>query len=106
MKIYEWTPETSVDEAKQGAYWERNMLALNFAEGWYNDDKQIELDVYEPRFEGWRRVLSLESGKITFHIPDGFEVGNLPEIERNWDGHTTREKWMRIMMLKNISEKE
>lgn len=24
------------------------------------------------------------------------EVGNLPEIDRNWDGHTTEEKWVRI----------
>ena len=25
-----------------------------------------------------------------------FDVGNLPKIEPNWDGHTTREKWTRV----------
>jgi hypothetical protein len=102
VKIKVWHPEMSVEETKDLAYWERNMLALRYADGWYNDDVidyQIPGDdwyVYKPRYEGWRRVLSLDMGKITFHVPDNFDVGNLPEIERNWDGHTTEQKWARI----------
>jgi hypothetical protein len=49
-----------------------------------------------PRYPGWRRVLSLDDGSITFHIPDDFDVGSLPEIKRNWDGHTTEAKWRMI----------
>lgn len=95
-------------EAKDVAYWERNMLALRYADGWYNDDIETEVSYgivgkfTSPRYEGWRRVLSLDGGKITFHIPDDFDVGNLPEIERNWDGHTTAEKWARVASMKSI----
>lgn len=90
------------------AYWERNMLALYFAEGWYNDDLDFtpvpgDGDPYRgPRYPGWRRVLSLAHGKITFHIPDEFDIGNLLEIRCNWDGHTTAEKWQRIADMRGI----
>lgn len=112
MKIKTWHEGMSDSESKDLAYWERNMLALRYAEGWYNDDiPGVELDdgtiaILEsgmrPRFHGWRRVLSLEGGRCTFHIPDDFPVGNLPEIERNWDGHTTEEKWRRIAEMRGI----
>lgn len=88
MKIKVWHEGMSDKEAKDLAYWERNMLALRFAQGWYNDD--------DSNFPGWRRVLSLDNGRMTFHIPDEFDVGDLPEIEPNWDGHTTEEKWQRV----------
>lgn len=105
----------SVEETKDLAYWERNVLALHYAEGWYNDDEAVDppqtVKLYAPdtgefhehvidkmpRYPGWRRVLSLEGGQITFHIPDEFDVGTLPQIEPNWDGHTTEEKWRRIL---------
>ena len=76
------------------AYHERNLLALHYAEGWYIDDR--------PDFKGWSRVLSLDGGKITFHIPDWFDVGNLPEIPCNWDGHTSRQKWEYILFRRGI----
>lgn len=47
-------------------------------------------------------MLSLEDGKITFHVPDSFDIGNLPKIEPNWDGHTTEEKWRRILTEREI----
>lgn len=88
MNGYEWKEGTTAEEAKNGAYWERNMLALMFADGWYYDT--------ENNWEGWKRVLSLRDGAMCFHIPDDFEVGNLREIKPNWDGHTTRQKWDRV----------
>ena len=83
------------------------MLALRYAQGWYYDNIEIDPWVCEetgqmaqrwaPRYKGWQRVLSLENGSITFHIPDDFDVGNLPQIGiPNWDGHTTEQKWARI----------
>ena len=107
-----WREGMADKEAKDLAYWERNMLALRYAEGWYNDDvDQAEGYVnpftgesyIKPRYEGWRRVLSLEGGKITFHVPDDFDVGNLPQIERNWDGHSTEEKWKRVQRDRSIA---
>ena len=86
----------SIEQSKDLAYWERNVLALHYADGWYYDR--------ESNFSGWLRVLSLEGGKINFHIPDDFDVGNLPEILPNWDGHTTKEKWTRILSLKGIKD--
>ena len=112
MKVRAWKPDMTDKESKHLAYWERNMLALRFADGWYNDDladEEYRLDdgvvvSYVPRFAGWRRVLSLDGGKMTFHVPDDFDVGDLPMIEPNWDGHTTEEKWRRVLSLKNIKE--
>lgn len=94
MKIKTWNSEMSDKETSDLGYWERNVLALRYADGWYNDD--------DSAFKGWRRVLTLDSGKICFHIPDEFDVGNLPEVERNWDGHTTEEKWRRILVARAI----
>lgn len=115
MQIKTWNPSFTDKESKDLAYWERNVLALHFADpskgdGWYNDDVSVG-DPHQPpevvigtapRYEGWRRVISLQNGSITFHVPDDFALGNLPQIERNWDGHTTEEKWRRILVAKGI----
>lgn len=110
MKGYIWKEGTPTEEAK-GAYWERNMMALKYANrvntilkaffsamkapmpkeclcGWYYDT--------DNNWEGWKRIISLDGGEITFHIPDNFNIGALPMIEPNWDGHTTKEKWRKI----------
>ena len=94
MEIKIWNKDMSAEETKDLAYWERNVLALKYADGWYKD--------FESNFPGWLRVLSLENGSITFHIPDEFNVGDLPEIQPNWDGHTTEEKWKRILQYRGI----
>lgn len=107
MTIKVWNESFTDKESKDLAYWERNMLALAFADsskgdGWYNDDMDIGR-ARVPRFEGWRRVISLRNGSMTFHVPDEFPVGNLPQIERNWDGHTTKEKWERVQRERGIN---
>lgn len=112
MEIKTWKPGMTDAESKDIGYWERNMLALYLADGWYNDDTlqhsvepgelkgtlKIGIEqTWQPRFPGWRRVLSCFDGKACFHIPDDFDVLNLPQIARNWDGHSTEDKW-RMMM--------
>lgn len=94
MNGYEWKEGLTPEESKNGAYWERNMVALAFADGWYYDK--------ENNWDGWKRVLSCKNGTMCFHIPDDFEVGSLPEIKPNWDGHSTRQKWDRVAKEKNI----
>lgn len=109
MKILVYKEGMSDEESKNIGYWERNVLALQFALfmndiirsatenidpsyypcGWYNDT--------DNNWDGWKRVISINNGTITFHIPDDFDIGNLPQIEPNWDGHTTRDKWKLIM---------
>ena len=93
--MYEYKDGLSLEEQKNGAYWERNVLALRFAQGWYYDT--------DNNWDGWKRVLSLDHGKLSFHIPDEFDVGTLLEIKPNWDGHTTKEKWQRILTMRKVS---
>lgn len=82
-------------ESVKIAYWERNMLALYYADGWYYDN--------ENNWDGWKRVLALEGGKMNFHIPDDFDVGELEQIEPTYDGHTTIEKWKRVSDIMGIN---
>lgn len=111
MEPYVWKEGMSPEEEANGAYWERNMLALLLAT-YMNDTIRntvglaAQLPDYYPcgwyydrdnNWEGWLRVISINNGSITFHIPDSFDVGTLPEIEPNWDGHTTMEKWNNVM---------
>lgn len=96
MKIYVYDESMSIEEQKDGAYWERNMLALSFADGWYED--------LENNWDGWKRVLCCKGGAMNFHIPDDFDVGNLKKIEPKWDGHSTEEKWNRVMVEKGICD--
>lgn len=95
-----WHKDMSLEDTKNLAYWERNMLALMIAtthaghqccgkSGWY----------HHGAYEGWARVISIGDGKITFHVPDDFDMGDLPEIEPNWDGHSTQEKWKYVMSI-------
>jgi hypothetical protein len=88
MKIKIWQIGMTDKEIADLAYWERNVLALKYADGYYLDTQG---------YQGWGRVLSLEGGKITFHIPDDFDIGNLAQMANNWDGHTTEMKWRRIL---------
>ena len=93
-KIPCWKPGMTAEEERDVGYQERNLLALRFADGWYYDR--------DNNWGGWLRVLSLDGGKMCFHIPDDFPVGNLPEIQPNWDGHTTEEKWQRVLDMRGI----
>lgn len=51
LMIYEYREGMSLEEQKNGAYWERNMLALHFADGWYHDT--------DNNWEGWKRVVGV-----------------------------------------------
>lgn len=107
-----WHPNMSVTQTKDLAYWERNMLALAYANrvnqleqsdglkksnGWYEHP--------EEGFEGWRRIISLDQGTLTFHVPDDFDLGTLPKIQANWDGHSTFEKWDLVMDRCGVKKK-
>lgn len=93
-----WKEGLTAEQERDVAYQERNLLALRWAQGWYRDT--------DNNWPGWQRVLSLDNGRMTFHIPDDFPVGNLPEIDpiRGWDGHTTEEKWRRVLRERGISD--
>jgi hypothetical protein len=102
MKPYVWEEGMSLEEQKNGAYWERNMLALLLANYMNWSEKDINKTpcgwYLHGEWEGWSRVISIGNGGITFHVPDDFDLGDLPQIEPNWDGHTTEEKWNNVML--------
>lgn len=103
MEPFVWQEGISDEEAKNGAYWERNMLALFIGilsnDSVSNDPRRIDCGWYWGGIENYGRVISLFNGEMTFHVPDGFDLGRLQEIEPNWDGHTTEEKWERVMKI-------
>ena len=107
MKPYVYQEGMSYEEQAEGAYWERNMLALFLAQqsNALCEEVGAEIDCgyfYHNEWEGWSRVISLHDGDFTFHVPDNFDLGNLPKIEPNWNGHTTEEKWNKIMDICGI----
>lgn len=91
-----WKEGLTAEQERDIAYQERNLLALRWAQGWYRDT--------DNNWPGWSRVLSLDNGRMTFHIPDDFLVGNLPEINPadGWDGHSTQEKWRRVLVARGV----
>src|SRR5690606_27047025 len=100
MKPYVWKEGMSEKEMRDGAYFERNMLALLLAKRMNDFHRYMEYDTEPPcgyyihgEWEGWSRVISIDNGAITFHVPDDFDLGDLPLIDNNYDGHTTLEKW-------------
>jgi hypothetical protein len=108
MEIYVYKKGMNLEEQVNGAYWERNMLALLLAKVSNQEcmDFGCDLDCgwyVHGEWEGWSRVISIFNGKITFHVPDSFDMGDLPQIEANWNGHTTEEKWKDVMEYCGIS---
>ena len=93
-----WKPGITPEKERDIAYQERNLLALRYADGWYYDVVNLHSD--------WSRVLTLDDGKMSFHIPDDFPVGTLLKIEPNWDGHSTKEKWKQVLAIRGIDTKE
>lgn len=107
-----WHERMESREEADGAYWERNMLVLLIANQLNSSTDSIkESDVrnasgikvnsgwYYDTDNNWKnygRVISLDNGQYCFHVPDSFDLGTLVEIECNWDGHSTEEKWLAI----------
>lgn len=110
MDIYVYKEGMTEKEQKDGAYWERNMLVLFVANmlNYFTETKNNRCGWYfdtENNWDGWKRVISLCNGKYCFHIPDDFEIiGDIPQIEPNWDGHTTKEKYEN--MIKSMNQEE
>ncbi|MNM65797.1 hypothetical protein D3C81_772590 [compost metagenome] len=107
MEIKTWKEGMSAEESKDIAYWERNQLALQLAtviNGWrqaQGEELNCGYYVHEgpDAYEGWSRVISLYDGRMTFHVPDAFDLGHLPRVAPNWDSHSTEEKWKRSMSM-------
>lgn len=101
-----WNSTFSLEDSKNLAYFERNMLAVFIGlicnDSWENhpDFDLLKCGYYvHGEWEGWSRVISLFGGQYTFHVPDEFDIGRLPLINANWDGHSTEDKWTKMMEI-------
>lgn len=84
-------------------YHQRNMVALTLANafkgsGWYYDAENMD----SPS----NRVIKINhpEGQMTFHVRNDFNLGDLPQIEPDWDGHTKNEKWARMEIACGIGD--
>lgn len=119
-----WQEGMTPEDTKNLAYYERNMAVLymanysnkiwaeflEYAEA-KGDDITEELAKGAPsgwyvhegdEFKGWSRVISIGSGTFTVHVPDDFNMGTLPQINPNWNNHTTEEKWNMVKKVCGI----
>lgn len=117
MQGYIYNAKAPAKDKVKAVYWERNMLALQYAMrvnmilqaffaamrvtfpegclcGWYYDD--------DNKVKGYSRVISLDAGELTFRIPDDFDIGNLPEIKKNSSNYAAKEMWNEVAKLASI----
>jgi hypothetical protein len=97
-----WQEGMDVETTKEIAYLERNLLALLLAKSLNDSDIGTNGWYVHGEWVGWSRVVSILDGSITFHVPDDFDLGDLPQIDSNYDGHTTEEKWKFVMGMVGI----
>lgn len=96
--------------AKDTAYWERNQLVANLARQ-YESHMVRHPDSDKEWEDDWRWIVCIHTpaGQMTWHIKDEEATSAFgflpvePDAE-HWDGHTTEEKYNRLLALK--SEKE
>lgn len=90
--------------AKDGAYAERNKLAASVAKlvarlpGW-----SVGVGLHDGRDweDDWRTVLFIDTpvGQLSWHFHDSERhlLDGLPAYEGKWDGHSTEEKYRRLL---------
>lgn len=93
-------------EDKNLAYWERNQL-VRFLSTQYPSYLMRHPDSDEKWENDWRWIVCINTvvGQMTWHIHDS-ELDNFKHLEikeNDWDGHSTEEKYQRLLLL---SEKE
>lgn len=98
MKPIKTNNDKNVKKRVKAVKWERNMALLYLANHLNDTDPLNECGYYiDNKFPGAKRVISLFGGLMTFRVKDDFDLGRLPEVEENWDGHTTEEKYTEMM---------
>jgi hypothetical protein len=82
------------------AYRERNKL-IRFLAAIYNAGiKRTEIDGWDPKWAGCVYIDTPE-GQMSWHYSDEEAplFADLPPYEREWDGHTTEQKYERLATL-------
>lgn len=87
-------------EAKNAAYAERNKLVALLARLYPSGIRRTAIEGWEPE---WHGCVYIDSpvGQLSWHYHDSEAhlFAGLPPYEKDWDGHTTDEKYARIDAL-------
>lgn len=85
---------------KDNAYWERNRLVAILARIYPSGRTLTNIDGWD---EKWHNCIYLDTprGQLSWHIHDDemVQFASLPEYQGEWDGHSTEEKYRRLLLL-------
>ena len=86
-------------KAKDEAYWERNRLVAILARIWPSGRAITDIPGWDQK---WHNCVYIDSprGQLSWHIHDDemVQFASLPEYTKPWDGHTTEEKYRRLLL--------
>jgi hypothetical protein len=88
------------EDSKDGAYLERNKLVALLASRFPSGIKKTAIEGWSEDWHGCVYI-DLPNGQASWHYHDSQEhlFKHLPQYEGVWDGHTTEEKYERIVLL-------
>ncbi len=90
--------------SKDDAYFDRNQAVQVMAKMARQLGMKVGLrqDIDEP---GWPvLMIDLPTGQVGYHLPEDQVVGDWPEYDQEWDGHSLAEK--RDRMERFLTEKD
>lgn len=91
-KETEITQSSTLDDA----YFERNQAVMAMAKLAMSQGYKVGLRV-DPAEPDWPvLMIDLPTGQIGYHLPKDEVVGEWPDYEKEWDGHSLAEKRKRL----------
>lgn len=89
---------------KDFAYMERNMLVAHLATLYPSGTKRTNIEGWNPEWHGCVYIDS-PAGQLSWHYHDSQApfFAALPPYTKEWDGHTTEEKYERLGVLRLIN---
>lgn len=87
-------------KATDSAYWERNRLVALLARLYPSGRAITAIPGWD---EAWHNCIYIDTpkGQLSWHVHDNemVQFASLPEYKGEWDGHSTEEKYRRILLL-------
>jgi hypothetical protein len=88
----------ALEKARDGAYTERNRLVAFLASIYPSGVKKTAIPGWDEAWHGCVYIdLPVGQASWHFHDSEAHLFANLPPYEGEWDGHTTEEKYERIL---------
>lgn len=98
---------TGIDSEADAVYVERNKLVALLARIYPSGIKRTAIEGWDPEWHSCVYI-DLPTGQVSFHYHDRQAAlfDRLPDYQGEWDGHSTRDKYERIMWLMDSLEEE